>query len=177
MLLRLLAAFTLIPLIELYLLLQLAQATSAMATFLLVILTGVIGSFLARREGTAALRRFHGAVGESRIPGREMQDGLMIVFAAALLLTPGLLTDAMGFMMLVPMGRDFVRKHLLSRFFGGFQFRSVTFGSNGYGDMDSGDVDGGGPLNRRYRDDSQTIDAESVRDHSGSAADSKQQRL
>ena len=146
MFLRLLAVFTLVPLIELYLLLQLATATSASATFLLVIVTGVIGSLLARREGAAAIRRFQGAIGETRMPTREIQDGLMIVFAAALLLTPGLLTDALGFVMLVPVGRDLVRQHLLKRFFRGFQFQAA-----------------GSPLNRHHTEASKTIDAEAVR--------------
>lgn len=152
MLIRLLLAFTVIPLIELYLLLQLAEATSAMTTFVVVILTGVIGSYLARREGIAAWRRFHGALNESRMPSREIQDGLMIVFAAALLLTPGLLTDALGFVMLAPVGRRLVRKHLIGRLFSGVKFQVHTSGGAA-----------GEPLNRRYKQDSKTIDAEVVR--------------
>jgi UPF0716 protein FxsA len=156
MLLRLILAFTIIPLVELYLLLRLADATSPMATFLVVILTGVIGSYLARREGAAAWRRFHGALGESRMPSREIQDGLMIVFAAALLLTPGLLTDAVGFVMLVPIGRELVRKHLLSRFFRGFQVQVQSVSMNNHRDGHSFQAS---PLNRRYTNDSKTIDA------------------
>ena len=88
MLLRLLVAFIVVPLVELYLLLQLAELTSAMTTFLVVIVTGVIGSYLARREGAMAGHRFRTALAEGRAPSREIQDGLMIVFAAALLLIP-----------------------------------------------------------------------------------------
>ncbi|KAA1259513.1 phage T7 F exclusion suppressor FxsA [Rubripirellula obstinata] len=154
MLIRLLLAFTVIPLVELYLLLQLGHATSPMATFLVVILTGVIGSYLARREGAAAWQRFQGALGEKRMPSREIQDGLMVVFAAALLLTPGLITDAFGFVMLVPIGRDFIRKHFLSRFFRGVQVQ-VTSGTS--------QVFQGSPLNRNYPNDSKTIDAQAVR--------------
>ena len=157
MLIRLLLAFTIIPFVELYLLLQLAEATSALATFCVVILTGMIGSYLARREGLAAWQRFHGALGEKRMPSREIQDGLMIVFAAALLLTPGLLTDAFGFIMLVPVGRDFMRKHVLGRFFRGFQVQ-VTGGTTA-----AGEAFQTGPLNRNYSNDSNTIDAKAVR--------------
>jgi UPF0716 protein FxsA len=120
MLLRLLLLFVTVPLVELYLLLQLADVTGAGATFLLVIVTGIIGSWLAKREGILAWHKFHGALREGRVPSREIQDGLMIVFAAALLLTPGLLTDVVGFVMLVPLGRDLVRKHLLAKWFRGF---------------------------------------------------------
>ena len=91
---RLLAAFILVPLIELMLLIQLATYTSLGTTIILVIVTGILGSWLARREGVIAWFRFQSALAEGRAPSHEIQDGLMIVFAAALLLTPGLLTDA-----------------------------------------------------------------------------------
>ncbi|MCD0460411.1 FxsA family protein [Roseiconus lacunae] len=121
MLFRLLLLFIFVPLVELYLLLQLADATSAGATFLIVIATGVLGSYLAKREGLMAWQKFHAALGEGRVPSREIQDGLMIVFAAALLLTPGLITDAVGFLLLVPVGRDLLRKTVLARYFSGFK--------------------------------------------------------
>ena len=126
MFLRLLAAFILIPLIELFLLLKLAAATSVWTTFLLVIITGIIGSLLAKREGVMAWRKFHQALAEGRMPGQEIQDGLMIVFAAALLLTPGLLTDAVGFFLLVPPGRALVRKFVLRRYLKGAQWKFTS---------------------------------------------------
>lgn len=121
MFLRLLAAFIVIPLVELYLLLQVADATSVGATFLIVIGTGILGSWLARREGAMAWFRFQEALAQGRAPSKEIQDGLMIVFAAALLLTPGLLTDAVGFTLLIPPGRAFIRRYVLSRFMRGFK--------------------------------------------------------
>jgi len=139
MFLRLLILFVTVPLVELYLLLQLASVTSAGATFLLVIVTGIIGSMLAKREGVLAWRKFQSAVGEARVPSREIQDGLMIVFAAALLLTPGLLTDAVGFLLLVPAGRSLIRKHVLSKLFRGFggSFRVETSGFENNRDSES----------------------------------------
>ena len=120
MLLRLLILFVTVPLIELYLLLKLASVTGVGATVLLVIVTGVIGSWLAKREGLIAWQKFHAALAGGRMPSREIQDGLMIVFSAALLLTPGLLTDIVGFLMLIPFGRNLIRKFVLSRLFQGF---------------------------------------------------------
>ncbi|MDV6033885.1 MAG: FxsA family protein [Phycisphaera sp. RhM] len=120
MLLRLLLLFITVPLVELYLLLQLADLTGAGPTFLLVIITGIIGSWLAKREGLIAWQKFQVALGEGRMPSREIQDGLMIVFSAALLLTPGLLTDIVGFVMLIPVGRNLIRKFVLANLFGGF---------------------------------------------------------
>ncbi|QEG02830.1 phage T7 F exclusion suppressor FxsA [Stieleria maiorica] len=120
MLLRLLLVFVTVPLVELYLLLQVAEVTGAATTFLLVIITGIIGSWLAKREGLIAWQKFQLALAEGRMPSREIQDGLMIVFSAALLLTPGLLTDLVGFVMLVPVGRNLIRKFVLAKLFRGF---------------------------------------------------------
>ncbi|TWT79829.1 phage T7 F exclusion suppressor FxsA [Planctomycetes bacterium CA13] len=113
---RLLVAFIVVPLVELVLLLRLADATSVMTTLAIVIITGVIGSALARREGVLAWYRFRSALAEGRMPSQEIQDGLMVVFAAALLLTPGLLTDSLGFILLIPTGRTLIRKYVLSRY-------------------------------------------------------------
>src|SRR6056297_466761 len=115
MLLRLLLAFTVIPLVELYLLIRLAQATSLGLTIGLVLLTGVLGSWLARQQGLQVWTRFQGALQEGRMPSRELQEGLMIVFAAALLLTPGILTDAFGFLLLIPVSREWLRRLLALR--------------------------------------------------------------
>jgi len=160
MLFRLLVAFICVPLIELYLLLRLADATSPMTTFGIVIATGLIGSYLARREGLAAWKRFRESLAAGGMPGREIQDGLMIVFAAALLLTPGLLTDAVGFALLIPAGRNFVRRNLMPRIGGGGAgFRVHTFVR---GDATDDSADGPGFGGRRVRDDPMTIDAEAV---------------
>src|SRR6056297_2902957 len=115
MLLRLLLAFTVIPLVELYLLIRLAQATSLGLTIGLVLLTGVLGSWLARQQGLQVWTRFQGALREGRMPSRELQEGLMIVFAAALLLTPGILTDGLGFLLLIPFSREWLRRVLAWR--------------------------------------------------------------
>ena len=147
---RLLAAFILVPLIELMLLIQLANYTSLGTTIMLVIVTGILGSWLARREGVMAWFRFQSALAESRAPSHEIQDGLMIVFAAALLLTPGLLTDALGFTLLLPQGRELVRRTLLKRYIQRFKVHFHTpddFASE--------------PLNRTTRDSPFTIDADS----------------
>ncbi len=133
MLFRLLLLFVTVPLLELYLLMELAEVTGPAATILLVIITGIIGSWLAKREGMMAWQKFHAALEQGRVPSREIQDGLMIVFAAALLLTPGLLTDIVGFTMLIPVGRELIRKLVLSRLFRGFgtlQIKTSTFESN-----------------------------------------------
>lgn len=151
MLIRLLAAFVVIPLVELYLLLKLASFTSVGTTIMVVVVTGVIGSMLARREGLMAWFRFQSALDEGRMPSREIQDGLMIVFAAALLLTPGLLTDALGFTLLIPAGRQLVRQFLVRRYSKKFKVEVTT-----HGDLHSD------PLHREQRGSQYTIDADAV---------------
>ena len=157
MFLRLLAAFILIPLIELFLLIKLSQATNVGTTILIVIGTGLLGSWLARREGAIAWFRFQEALGQGRVPSREIQDGLMIVFAAALLLTPGLLTDAVGFTLLIPPGRALVRKYILARYFKDMKIQVGGTGSHGMGGQE-------GPFDRGASGstDPNTIDAKAV---------------
>ena len=116
MFLRLLAAFIIIPLVELYLLLRMAAWTGPGATFLLVLVTGIIGSWLAKRESVIAWAKFQQTVAQGRMPSKEIQDGMMILFAGALLLTPGLITDIIGFLLLTPPGRSFVRKFVIQRY-------------------------------------------------------------
>jgi UPF0716 protein FxsA len=151
MLIRLFAAFIIVPLVELYLLLQLASITNVATTFMVVVVTGVIGSLLARREGVMAWFRFQSALSEGRMPSREIQDGLMIVFAAALLLTPGLLTDALGFTLLVPAGRELVRRLVLRRYLQKFKVQVTT--SAGFQTE---------TLHREDRSSGYTIDADAV---------------
>lgn len=148
---RLFAAFIIVPLVELALLLQLANHTSIGVTILVVVVTGFIGSVLARREGVMTWIRFRSALAEGRVPSREIQDGLMIVFAAALLLTPGLLTDGLGFTMLLPLGRELIRRTLLQRYMRGF---NVQFHTESSFPTE--------PLNRVSRDNAYTVDAEAV---------------
>ena len=102
MLARLLLLFIVVPLVELYLLLRVADSVGVGTTILLVIGTGVLGSILARREGSAAWRGIREALASGRPPMGEIRDGALIVFAAALLLTPGILTDLIGFSLLFP---------------------------------------------------------------------------
>jgi len=153
MLIRLLAAFILVPLIELFLLLQLASATSAWTAFAVVIITGVIGSILARREGVIAWFRFRSALAEGRMPSREIRDGLMIVFAAALLLTPGLLTDALGFTLLIPAGRAIIGRFVVDRYVKRFNVQVTTTHQ---------EFTQQSPLHRQTRDGNYVVEGEVV---------------
>ena len=160
MFVRLLAAFILIPLVELVLLLKVAEQTGVGTTLAIVIVTGILGSMLARREGLRAWIRFQSALAEGRMPSQEIQDGLMIVFAGALLLTPGLLTDGFGFLLLLPAGRRLIRTTLLRRYVRRFNVQvSSSSGFSGFGHGETPDSVDDSP----FRHDPKTIDTEAVR--------------
>ena len=119
MFLRLLLLFTLVPLAELYLLVVLGREFGVLSTFLLVIVTGALGAYLAREQGLRTWRRFQEEVGRGGLPAGTLVDGLLLLVAGAVLLTPGLLTDVFGFVLLIPAGRRriaaFVRRALERR--------------------------------------------------------------
>jgi UPF0716 protein FxsA len=116
MFLRLLLLFTVVPLVELFLLVKLGTVIGIGATVLIVICTGVLGAWLARWQGLGVLRRLTEDLNEGRLPADTLIDGLLILIAGAVLLTPGLITDGLGFLLLVPQGRAVVRKAIAARF-------------------------------------------------------------
>lgn len=116
MFLRLLLLFTLVPLLELFLLVKLGTVIGIGATVLIVICTGVLGAWLARWQGLGVLRRLTEDVNQGRLPTDALIDGLLILIAGAVLLTPGLITDALGFLLLVPQGRAVVCRLIVARF-------------------------------------------------------------
>ena len=116
MLLRLLFLFTVVPLIELVLLYWLAQQIEWGPTFGLILLTGFVGAALARREGLRCLTRIQEKMADGQLPGDPLLDGLMILVAGALLVTPGALTDLVGFALLLPGFRRVVKGYLKKRF-------------------------------------------------------------
>ena len=105
MFLRLLLLFTVVPLVELFLLVKLGTVIGIGPTVLVVIGTGVLGASLARWQGLGVLRRVSEDLAQGRLPADALIDGLLILIAGAVLLTPGLITDALGFLLLVPQGR------------------------------------------------------------------------
>lgn len=109
---RLLILFTLVPLIELFLLIKLGELIGVWATVMLVVGTGALGAYLTRLQGLRVLRQVQAEIQEGRVPTDGLLDGLLIVVAGAVLLTPGLITDAMGFILLIPPGRRLIRKAL-----------------------------------------------------------------
>lgn len=112
---RLLALFLITPVVELALLIQLGDAIGFWPTIGIILITGVAGSLLARREGLTIWKRFNGRLRNGELPGKELLDGVIILTAGALLITPGVLTDVAGFVGLLPFTRAHIRKYLNRR--------------------------------------------------------------
>ncbi len=106
MLLGLFFLFTLVPLLELYLLIRLGAYIGALDTIAIVIGTGVAGGLLAKSQGLAVLGRMRAELNQGRLPAESLFDGLLILIAGAMLITPGLLTDGLGLLLLIPWSRQ-----------------------------------------------------------------------
>ncbi len=116
MLWKLILLLTVVPLIELYLLVRLTQLWgSFMLTVGLIVGTGFVGAVLARAEGLRVIARMQQQMARGELPADSMLDGVMILVAAALLVTPGLITDTVGFLLLIPPTRAVARELLKSR--------------------------------------------------------------
>jgi UPF0716 protein FxsA len=107
--------FTILPLVELGLLFWIAEYTGWLLTLALVIVTGTLGASLARHQGLQCWQEVHRRLAEGDLPTAPLLDGLMILIAAALLVTPGVITDLFGFSLLVPPIRRRIRERLARR--------------------------------------------------------------
>jgi UPF0716 protein FxsA len=113
MLLYLFLLFTLLPLIELALLIYIGSKTSVLWTILLVLGTGVAGAALARWQGWRTVQRIRLELRAGRLPDDSLFDGLLILAAGLLLISPGVLTDILGLTLLVPPLRTLVKRRLI----------------------------------------------------------------
>lgn len=104
------------PLLELYVILQVASVIGGWETIALLLLMGLIGSWLLKVQGLATLGRISAAAAEGRPPTKELVDGLLILIAAAMMLAPGFVGDVIGFVLLLPLTRAPFRSLLLKRF-------------------------------------------------------------
>lgn len=112
----LLLLFVALPAVELWLLIELGRRIGSLETIGVIVVTGVIGASLARRQGLRVLREVQRRVAAGEMPADSLVDGIMILVAAALLVTPGVLTDAAGFLCLIPGFRSFVKAEMVRRF-------------------------------------------------------------
>jgi UPF0716 protein FxsA len=105
---KLFLLFTLIPVIELSLLIEIGSYIGILNTIVIVILTAIIGAYMVRMEGMGVMYRIQKSMQEGMFPGEELISAAMILVAGALLLTPGFFTDIIGFLMVIPVTRKYI---------------------------------------------------------------------
>ena len=116
MLARLFLLFTIVPLAELYLLIKIGSDMGAFNTILLILITGILGALLARLEGLRTLRQITLSLNQGIVPAEELVDSVLIFVAGIVLVTPGVLTDVMGLLVLLPYTRTIFKRWLRKRF-------------------------------------------------------------
>lgn len=135
--------FILWPIVELAVLIRIGRATSVTTAILLVIVPAMLGAFLAKREGLKTYRRIQKELAAGHIPGDQLVEGLLILAAGALLITPGLISDTLGILLLVPPLRRLAREVLKRRFHK--RFTIVHFGGSTHGEPAHDKPGYGGP--------------------------------
>ena len=143
----LLVVFFTVPLVEMYVLIKVGEQIGALPTIALVVLTAVIGVALLRQQGLSTLTRGVSRLQSGEVPASEMLEGLLLAVGGALLLTPGFVTDAMGFLLLIPWSRQLVASYVFDRWI-------VSLGV----DVGTSTLKG-----RAHRDDDDVIDADYTR--------------
>ena len=113
---RLLLLFIVVPIVELFLLIEIGQHVGTLTTLALIIVTGAVGASLARQQGLTTLARLRADLAAGRTPADPLMDGGLILIAAAVLITPGVLTDLIGFLFLIPVCRQLIKRSLRDRF-------------------------------------------------------------
>lgn len=108
----LLVAFVVVPLVEIYVLIQVGQAIGAWWTIMILVADSILGTWLIRREGGRAWRALQSALNSGRMPARELADGALILIGGTLMLAPGFVTDAVGILLILPLTRPVARRLL-----------------------------------------------------------------
>jgi len=105
-------AFILVPLAEIYVIVQVGQFIGVLPTVVLLLAESMLGAWIVKREGARAWRALRGAIGTARLPSRELADAALVLVGGTLLLTPGFLTDFVGFFFVLPPTRPLARRLL-----------------------------------------------------------------
>ncbi|MDQ2084823.1 FxsA family protein [Herbivorax sp. ANBcel31] len=114
---KLILLFTVIPVLELYVLIKITSMTSILSTIGIIVFSGIIGAYLAKSEGRIVIRRIKLDINSGRLPGDELINGLCVLIGGALLLTPGVITDILGFSLIIPGTRGLYRKIIKTKLY------------------------------------------------------------
>jgi UPF0716 protein FxsA len=127
----LLLVFLIVPIVELYVIIEVGQWLGVWPTLALLVVLSITGAWLVKREGVGVWRRAHRQLDRAELPANELLDGLLILVAGALMLTPGFVTDLVGLVLLVPPTRALARSGLSRRFRRRFDVAASAYGGPG----------------------------------------------
>ena len=133
--------FILIPLIELYFIIVVGEMIGAFWTVMLVIITAVVGVSLLRVQGMSTLSRAQRNMAQGQVPAMEMMEGVALAVAGVLLITPGFITDTLGFLLLFPPTRQALIRFMMSRAVVSGQFNSASTTFYQHGEKHGGAAD------------------------------------
>lgn len=117
--------FIVVPIAEIWVLIQVAEVIGGLEAISLVILVSAVGAWLVKQQGLGIIRKVERRLAEGTLPSKELVDGVLIAVAGALMLTPGFLTDALSLLLLFPPTRIVVRTWLVARYSGRVQTTTV----------------------------------------------------
>lgn len=139
---KLLLLFTVVPVVELYLLITIGQNLGAGATVAIVLTTGLLGAGLAKREGARVLRNWQESLERGQMPKEGVVSSLLVLVGGVLLVTPGVVTDVSGLLLLVPWSRRLVASVVRKRLEHRFQMQSFVANPASFIDMASAGMSG-----------------------------------
>ena len=124
---KLLLLFTTIPLVEIWLLLEISKRLGVLDTIALVIITGFTGAWLARSQGLQIFRTIQFELQQGKMPSDSLIEGLLLLIAGIVLITPGLITDCAGILLLIPPTRKYIMKYLKNRFQKHYNIQNIYY--------------------------------------------------
>ena len=110
---KLLILFIIIPVTELYILIEVGKRIGSLTTISIIIFTGILGAYLVKNQGFMILKKIQNDLNDGIMPGDSLIQGVIILAGGILLLTPGFVTDTVGFIFLIPASRNVIKKYLL----------------------------------------------------------------
>lgn len=124
---KLILAFIVIPVIELWILIRLGSEIGILNTILIVFLTGVVGAFLAKKEGLGIVNRIRIDMSQGKMPADELINGLCVLVGGAMLLTPGIFTDLIGLSLVIPGTRNFIKTKIREKMKKGIESGTIIY--------------------------------------------------
>lgn len=153
--------FIVVPIAELFVIIQVGEWIGVLPTILLLFLDAFLGAWLVKRQGRSAWRRFNQALAERRLPGKEVADGVLVILGGALLIAPGFITDIFGALLLIPPTRAVARRILHRWTIGRVAIVGVPVGA-AMGGFGTSAGRSGGPGRDATRSYDYDVDAEEV---------------